>query len=162
MEFKGLGTTGEWVPEIGLGTWLYAGGEQPIRRAIDLGAKLIDTAESYGNEEDIGKAILKYRNEVYLATKVSPEHFRHNDVIKAANHSLRRLRTDYIDLYQLHWPNPRIPIGETMSAMEDLVEAGKVRYIGVSNFSVSQLQEAEEAITRNKIVSNQVLYNYPL
>ena len=72
MQFKGLGTTGERVPEIGLGTWLYVGGEQPIRRAIDLGANLIDTAESYGNEEDIGKAILKFRSEVFLATKVSP------------------------------------------------------------------------------------------
>ena len=159
MEFKGLGTTGEQVPEIGLGTWRYSGGERPIRRAVDLGANFIDTAESYGTENDVGNAILKFRHEVFLATKVSPNHFRHNDVIKAANESLSRLRTEYIDLYQLHWHNPRVPIGETMSAMEELVEGGKVRYIGVSNFSVAQLQEAEASLSRNKIVSNQVLYS---
>jgi diketogulonate reductase-like aldo/keto reductase len=159
MEFKGLGTTGERVPEIGLGTWLYSGGERTIRRAVDLGANLIDTAESYGTEDDVGKAILKFRNQVFLATKVSPEHFRQKEVILAANNSLRRLRTDYIDLYQLHWPNPDIPLAETMSAMERLVKEGKVRYIGVSNFSVAQLQEAESTLTQNRIVSNQVLYS---
>ena len=159
MEFKGLGTSGEWVPEIGLGTWLYTGGEQTIRRAVDLGANLIDTAESYGTEDDVGNAIHKFRNEVFLATKVSPEHFRHNDVIKAADDSLSRLQTDYIDLYQLHWPSQDIPIGETMNAMERLVEEGKVRYIGVSNFSADQLREAESTLSQNKIVSNQVLYS---
>ena len=143
MEFKGLGTTGEQVPEIGLGTWLYKGGEETIRRAVDLGSNFIDTAESYGTEDDVGNAILEIRHEVFLATKVSPNHFRYNHVIKAANDSLGRLRTDHIDLYQLHWHNSRIPIGETMSAMEKLVEEGKVRYIGVSNFSVAQLQEAQ-------------------
>lgn len=159
MEFKELGTTGERVPEIGLGTWLYTGGEQTIRRAVDLGANLIDTAESYGTEDDVGNAIIKFRSEVFLATKVSPEHFRYDEVIKAADDSLRRLQTDYIDLYQLHWPNSNIPIGETMSAMEKLVEQGKVRHIGVSNFSVAQLQEAESTLSRNGIVSNQVLYS---
>ena len=159
MEFKRLGRTGEQVPEIGLGTWRYKGGERPIRRAVDLGANFIDTAESYGTEDDVGNAILEFRHEVFLATKVSPNHFRHNDVIRAANDSLGRLRTDYIDLYQLHWHNARIPIGETMSAMEELVEEGKVRYIGVSNFSVAQLQEAGASLSRNKIVSNQVLYS---
>jgi diketogulonate reductase-like aldo/keto reductase len=159
MEFRELGRTGERVPEIGLGTWLYTGGESTIRRAVDLGANLIDTAESYGTEDDVGHAIIKFRNEVFLATKVSPEHFRYNDVIKAADDSLRRLRTDYIDLYQLHWPNPNIPIGETIRAVEKLVEEGKVRNIGVSNFSVAQLQEAESSLSRNRIVSNQVLYS---
>ena len=159
MEFKRLGVTVEHVPEIGLGTWLYTGGGGPIRRAIDLGANLIDTAESYGTEEEVGKAILPVRHEVFLATKVSPNHFRHDAVIQAADGSLIRLRTDYIDLYQLHWPNPEIPIGETMSAMEELVQAGKVRYIGVSNFSVAQFQEAEATLSGNKIVSNQVPYS---
>ena len=159
MEFKGLGTTGELVSEIGLGTWLYSGGERAIRRAVELGANFIDTAESYGTEDDVGKAILSFRHEVFLATKVSPNHFRHDDVIKAANESLGRLRTDYIDLYQLHWHNPRVPVGETMSAMEELVQEGKVRYIGVSNFSVAQLQKAESSVSRNKIVSNQLPYS---
>ena len=83
---------------------------------------------------------------------------RHDDVIKAADSSLKRLATDHIDLYQLHWPNPSIPIAETMSAMDRLVEEGKVRFIGVSNFSVALLKEAQAA-TSNGIVSNQVPYS---
>jgi diketogulonate reductase-like aldo/keto reductase len=80
-------------------------------------------------------------------------------VLKAADQSLKRLGTDYIDLYQLHWPNSSIPIGETMGAMESLVDAGKVRFIGVSNFSVAEFQEAQACLTRHKIVSNQVSYS---
>ena len=98
------------------------------------------------------------RHEVFIATKVSQSHFRRDDLIEAANNSLSQLRTDHIDLYQLHWPNPSIPIGETMEAMDRLVDEGKVRFIGVSNFSVAQLQDAEAA-SRNSIVSNQVPYS---
>ena len=96
---------------------------------------------------------------VLLATKVSPEHFRRDDVLKAADGSLTRLGVDYIDLYQLHWPNQSIPIEETMGAMESLVKAGKVRYIGVSNFSADQVKAAQAALSKAKIVSNQVEYS---
>ncbi len=87
-------------------------------------------------EEVIAKALENRRDSVFLATKVSPEHLSSEDVPKACDASLRRLRTEYADLYQAHWPNPRIPIAETMKAMEKLVRDSKVRFIGVSNFSV--------------------------
>jgi diketogulonate reductase-like aldo/keto reductase len=146
------------IPEIGLGTAQYSGGDGPLRKGISLGATHIDTAEVYGTEEAVGHAIRGVRDQVFLTTKVSPTNFRHDDVINAADGSLRRLGTDRIDLYLLHWPSPDIPIGETMSAMDRLLEGGKVRYIGVSNFSVAQLEEAQ-SLTANPIVTNQVKYS---
>ncbi|MGQ9655824.1 MAG: aldo/keto reductase, partial [Thermodesulfobacteriota bacterium] len=130
MEQKQLGQTGVMLPEIGLGTWMYRGETEPIRRAVELGATHIDTAESYGTEDAVGEAIEGIRDRVFVATKVSPSHFRHDDLVRAAENSLRRLRTDHIDLYQLHWPSAEVPIAETMGAMEELVDAGKVRFIG--------------------------------
>lgn len=158
MQYKKLADTNIKIPEIGLGTWEYRGGVEPLQKGLSLGAFLIDTAEIYGTEEIVGRVIEGKRDQVFLATKVSPEHFDYQAVITAANNSLKRLGTDYIDLYQLHWPNPDIPIGETMAAMDKLVSAGKVRFIGVSNFSLAQFKEAQ-SVTENKIVSNQVRYN---
>jgi diketogulonate reductase-like aldo/keto reductase len=155
---KLLADTNVQIPEIGLGTWEYRGGVEPLQKGLSLGACLIDTAEIYGTEEIVGRAIEGKRDEVFLATKVSPEHFNYHSVITAADNSLKRLNTDHIDMYQLHWPNPSIPIDETMAAMDKLVSAGKVRFIGVSNFSLAQFKEAQ-AVTENKIVSNQVRYN---
>jgi diketogulonate reductase-like aldo/keto reductase len=159
MDLKELGRTGVHLPEIGLGTSGYKGGVDPLRRAIELGAFFIDTAESYGSEEVVGEVLKGFRERVFLATKVSPAHFKREDVLKAADESLRRLRTDRIDLYQLHEPNPKVPIEETMSAMEALVDAGKVRFIGVSNFSLRQLKQAHAAMRKHPIVSNQVRYS---
>jgi diketogulonate reductase-like aldo/keto reductase len=159
MELKPLGNTGVMVPEIGLGVWRYSGGVEPLRRGIELGAFLIDTAEMYGTEDVVGQAIKGIRDRVFLATKVSGGHLRYDDVIRAAEASLRRLDTGYIDLYQIHWPNSSIPIQETMRAMETLVDRGLVKYIGVSNFSPGQLHEARMAMSKYPIVSNQVLYN---
>ena len=159
MDYKQLGSTSIQVPEIGLGTWAYTGGVVPLRRGVELGAYLIDTAESYGTEESVGKAIRGIRDRVFVATKVSPRHFQRGDLLRAADRSLKRLNIDYIDLYQLHWWNDDTPIEETLGAMESLVQAGKVRFIGVSNFSVAQLQQAQAALSRVNIVSNQVEYN---
>ncbi len=158
MEYKELGKTGIKVPEIGLGTWLYSGGREPLLNGLDMGAFLIDTAEGYGTEVAVGDAISERRNEVFLATKVSPSNLRYDDVLIAADRSLHNLATDYIDLYQVHWPNPGIPIEETMGAMDHLIMEGKVRFVGVSNFSAEQLRLAQGHF-RNQIVSNQVLYN---
>ena len=158
MEYIELGDTGVKIPKIGLGTWAYHGGVEPLRKGISLGANLIDTAEAYGTEGAVGKAVRDIRDQVFLATKVSPSHFKHDDVLKAADGSLKELGTDHIDLYQLHWPSSDIPIGETMGAMDRLVKEGKVRHIGVSNFSVAQLQAAQDA-TANRIVANQVRYS---
>jgi len=159
MNRKELGKTGVLLPEIGLGTWQYHGGVKPIEKAIELGSSLVDTAESYGTEEIVGEAVKGLRDRVFIASKVSPRHFRRADVLRAADKSLERLRTDYIDLYQLHWPNYTVPIEETMGAMEELVDKGKIRFIGVSNFSVSELRKAQSALSEYRVVSNQVRYN---
>ena len=147
------------VPEIGLGTWKYSGGDEPLRRGIELGAFLIDTAEMYLTEDAVGRAVKGIRNQVFIATKVLGSNLRQDQVLRSAEKSLRLLDTSYIDLYQIHWPNSAVPIKETMQVMEELVEAGMVKYIGVSNFSVRQLTEARSAMTKYPIVSNQVLYN---
>ena len=159
MELKELGNTGVRVSEIGLGTWKYGGGVEPLRAGVELGAFLIDTAEMYRTEEVVGQAISGIRDQVFLASKVLGSHLRYDQVMKAAESSLRRLAVDCIDLYQIHWPNSRVPIGETMRAMEELVDQKMVRYIGVSNFSTSELQQAQAAMTNHPIVSNQVLYS---
>lgn len=159
MQFRELGNTGEHAPEIGLGTWQYRGGVGPLKRGIDLGVTLVDTAETYGTERVVGDAVAGSRDRVFLATKVSGEHLKYEQVLRAADASLKRLRVDTIDLYQVHWPDSRVPIAETMRAMEELVDAGVVRFIGVSNFSVKELQEAQACLSRHRIVSNQIEYS---
>jgi len=159
MEYKELGATGVRLPEIALGTWEYSGGVEPLLRGIEAGAFFIDTAESYGSEPVVGEAVRGIRERVFVATKVSSGHLRRSDVLRAADQSLLRLKMDHIDLYQLHGPNPTIPIEETMGAMEDLVDAGKIRFIGVSNFMPRELRKAVAAMQRYKIVSNQVRYS---
>jgi diketogulonate reductase-like aldo/keto reductase len=173
IEYKELGKTGEKIPALGLGTWGIGGFSYPnysndelaieiIRFAVEIGMNFIDTAEMYGaghSEELVGEAIKGIREKVFIATKVLPTNFRYEDVIKACERSLRRLKTSYIDLYQLHWPNPSIPIKETMRAMEKLVNEGKIRYIGISNFSVEETVEAMNALSKYEIVSNQVEYS---
>ncbi len=159
MELIELGTTGVMVPEVGLGTWKYTGGAGPLRRGIELGAFLIDAAEMYRNEESVGQAIKGLRDKVFLATKVLGSNLRYDQVLQAAEASLRKLGVDQIDLYQIHWPNSRVPIEETMKAMSALVDSGSVKYVGVSNFSKRELQEAQAAMPNVPIVSNQVLYN---
>jgi len=159
MLHKRLGAAELTIPEIGLGTWQYRGSVQALRKGIELGARFIDTAEAYGTESFVGEVIRDIRNQVFLATKVSPWNFRPKDLFQAADRSLQALKTDYIDLYQLHWPNSTIPIEETMGAMEELMNQGKIRFIGVSNFSLGELQRAQAASHRSRIVSNQVRYN---
>ena len=159
MEFKKLGSTDTKVPEIGIGVWRYSGGVEPLRRGIQAGATFVDTAEIYGTEKVVGEAIKDIRDRVFIATKVSGTHLRYDQVLQAAEGSLGRLNTTCIDLYQIHWPNSNIPIEETIRAMETLVDRGLVRYIGVSNFSASELRAAQAAAKRYPIVANQVLYN---
>lgn len=159
MELRELGATGVLVPEIGLGTWRYRGGIAPLQRGIELGATLIDTAETYGTEAVVGEAIRGRWDKVFIATKVSGDNLRHDQVLRAADASLRRLGIATMDLYQVHWPDPRVPIAETMRAMAELVDGGKVRHIGVSNFSRREFETAQAALPHHPIVSNQLDYS---
>jgi len=174
MDLKELGRTGVKVPAIGMGTWGIGGyssrdtgGDkeaiQALRRGIELGMYLIDTAEMYGAghaEEVVGEAIKPFsREQVFIVSKVLPENLHYADVIKAAQRSLKRLQTDWIDLYLIHLPNPKIPLVETIEAMEELVERNVVRFIGVSNFDLSQVEEARSYLSKDNIVVNQVEYN---
>jgi len=133
-----------------------------IRYGIDLGATFIDTAENYGaghSEELIGKAVKNIRSQVYIATKFLPEHSSYNDVIKAAENSLKRLTTDYIDLYQLHWPNYNIPLEETAKALIKLVKNGKVKYIGACNCSITELKQLQNYLGEVPLLFIQHEYN---
>jgi len=159
MELKELGTTGAMISEIGLGTWRYKGDAETLRAGIELGATLIDTAEGYYTEDVVGEAIKGIRDKVFIATKVSGRHLAYDDVLQSAEESLYKLGTDYIDLYQIHWPNPSYPIRATMRAMGELVDRGLVRFIGVSNFDIDEMEEAQSFLNNYPIVSNQVRYN---
>jgi diketogulonate reductase-like aldo/keto reductase len=172
MKFKRFGKSGKTVSVIGQGT-MGIGGYlsrdithdlnyiKNIRYALELGISFIDTAEVYGeghSEELVGTAIMGMREKSFIATKVSPENAKYGNVIKACELSLQRLQTDYIDLFQIHWPNPQVPIDETLKAMSVLREQGKIRFIGMSNFSLQQLKEAQYA-SCGAISSVQVEYN---
>jgi len=171
--YKTIGQRHEEIPAIGQGCMGIGGYFQrnadndrrhleALKLGIDMGMTLIDTAEVYGNghsEEIAGRAARNMRDKIFLATKVSPENLSYNDLLQSAEESLRRLGTDYIDLFQVHWPNPGIPIEETMEGMKALKDQGKIRYVGVSNFSINELRKAQAAISPNTMVSIQVEYN---
>lgn len=161
------------MPELGIGTWHIGGTTHPdhthdeeqsktIQDAIDLGYTHIDTAELYARghtEEIVGKAIKKYdRKKLFLSSKVSGEHLRYEEVIESCHNSLKRLQTDYLDLYLVHFPNPEVPIAHTMKAMDHLLSEKLVKHIGVSNFSRKRFEEAQ-FYTGNKLIANQLHYN---
>ena len=159
---------GESIPVMGLGTWYL--GEDPARRAselaalrlgIDLGLRLIDTAEMYGDgaaEVLVGEAIAGRRDEVFLVSKVLPSHAAYADTIEACRRSLRRLGTDRLDLYLLHWRG-QVPLEHTVLAFEELVRLGMIRYWGVSNFDVRDMAELLSVPGGEAVQTDQVLYN---
>jgi len=151
------------VPAIGLGTWRLTGHRcrRAVEAALELGYRHVDTAQKYGNEREVGIALSASdvsREDVFLTTKVWVRNARYDDVIYSTERSLDRLGTDYVDLLLLHWPHPFVPIEETMAAMNRLQEAGTVRHVGVSNFTIPYLEEAME-ILESPIVANQVKYH---
>jgi diketogulonate reductase-like aldo/keto reductase len=156
------------MPVLGQGTWRM--GEDPSRRqsevaalrfGLDLGMNLIDTAEMYGEggaEEVVAEAIAGRREEVFVVSKVYPHNASRRGAVEACARSLRRLKTDYIDLYLLHWRGD-VPLSETLEAFQRLKEEGKILEYGVSNFDVSDMEEALALPGGDEIASNQVLYN---
>ena len=160
--------SGENVSVLGQGTWGF--GEDSasrqseidaLRFGIDLGMTLIDTAEMYGDgaaEERIGEAIEGRREQTFIVDKVLPQNATRKRTVEACERSLRRLRTDRIDLYLLHWRGAA-PLAETLAGFDDLLRAGKIRYWGVSNFDVADMEDIARLPGATAVASNQVLYN---
>ncbi|MFD3330789.1 aldo/keto reductase [Streptomyces sp. NPDC058701] len=154
------------VPVIGQGTWkLNRADPHTVSRALhaglDAGMTHIDTAEMYGNgavEKFLGKVLIHRRQEIFLASKVKPQNASYDGLIAACERSLRRLRTDHLDLYLLHWPGPH-PLEETLSAFRRLHAEGKISSFGVSNFNRCHLEQLSELTADEEIACNQVLYN---
>lgn len=166
---KPFGATGRSVPAIGQGTWdlpqagtARAEAIRSLRTGIELGLAHIDTAEMYGSgavEEMLGEALAGVpRDSLFLTGKVLPSNASHAGTMAACERSLKRLRTDHFDLYLLHWPGS-YPIAETMGALETLVEQGKTRFIGVSNFDLEDLRAAQSCLRAVRLSANQVLYH---
>ena len=156
------------LPAIGQGTWHLGEGLAPrrdevraLQQGLELGLTLIDTAEMYadgGAEEIVGEALLDRRDQAFLVSKVYPWNAGRDSAITACERSLRRLRTDYLDLYLLHWPGD-IPLAETLEAFERLREQGKIRRFGVSNFDVDELEALASLPGGKACAVNQVLYH---
>ncbi|TMT87436.1 aldo/keto reductase [Haloterrigena sp. H1] len=151
------------VPALGLGTWPMKG--KPCMRAmttaLELGYRHVDTAQMYDNEDAIGAAIADSsvdRDDVFVTTKLRRENLRRDDALGSFQRSLERLGTDHVDLLLIHAPNPAVPIEETIAVMNQLQDERLVRQIGVSNFSIAQLQDAIAA-SETPIVTNQVRYH---
>jgi diketogulonate reductase-like aldo/keto reductase len=162
MERRPFGWTGRAVAVVGQGTWNMDRGDRAqaiaaLRRGIDLGMTHVDTAEMYGDaEEMIAPAIAGRRDEVYLVSKVLPANASRRGTLRACERSLARLGTHYLDCYLLHWRD-RPPLADTIAAFEQLVDEGKIRSWGVSNFDVSDLDEALAIAGEGRIACNQVL-----
>ena len=152
------------IPILGIGTWQMHGRtcRDSVRKALDLGYRHVDTAQMYRNEEEVGAAIRESdvpRDAIFLTTKVVQSNLAPEKVISSTHASLGRLNSDYIDLLLIHWPSATVPIPETIGAMNRLQDEGIVKHVGVSNFSVPEIQEAIKA-SDTPVVTNQVEY-YP-
>lgn len=169
MQTRRFGPTGHEVPRIGQGTWKFPTrsseveeAKRALRRGIELGMVHIDTAEMYGDgrsEEIIGEAIAGLdRSSLFIVSKVLPQNGSYESAIRSCEHSLLRLKTDYLDVFLLHWRGGK-PLRETMRAFERLMRDGKIRALGVSNFDVPDLVEAASYLERYPIACNQVFYN---
>jgi len=150
------------IPQIGLGTWKLTGreGQQAIAQAIDMGYRHIDTAYHYNNHEVVGEAIASSnarRDEIFITTKIWHDHLQKEALDQQFKESLEQLGMDYVDLLLVHWPNQSVPTAETLQAMQDHKQAGRVEAIGVSNFTISLLDEA--LATGVTPVVNQVEYH---
>jgi diketogulonate reductase-like aldo/keto reductase len=165
------------LPRIGFGTYSIGGGSTAdpaldtvsraaLRSALEIGYTHFDTAEVYASghaEELVGSVIRESktkREDLFITTKVAPEHLGYEDVFTACENSLRRLGMEYIDLYLIHWPNPSIDLQEAFRALNKLVRDGKVKHLGVSNFKLKMLKESQQ-LSETPILTNQVPYRLP-
>ena len=166
METRAWGFTGTAVPKLGQGTWKMQSDDAgeaiaALQAGLDAGLCHVDTAEAYGDgrvEELVGRALLGRREDVFLVSKVLPANASREGTVRACEGSLRRLGTDHLDCYLLHWPGPH-PLQDTVAAFEGLVQAGKIRSWGLSNFDVTGLEEALAIAGPRRIACNQVLYH---
>ena len=175
MRFETIGNLR--IPKIGFGTWTIGGRGSPdptceeqsllaLRSALEMGYTHFDTAEGYAAghaEELLGRVIhetRKLRSELFITTKVSPEHLKYEDVLRSCDGSLRRLGMDYLDLYLIHWPRIGMKLEETFRALNRLVKEGKVRHLGVSNFNLRLLKKAV-ALSETPLLTDQVPYCVP-
>jgi diketogulonate reductase-like aldo/keto reductase len=166
MQKRKLGFTGVSIPIVGQGTYLMEHDRSEealaaLKAGIDLGMTHIDTAELYGSgrvEELVGRAIEGRRDELFLVSKVLPNNATRAGTVAACDRSLQRLRTDRLDLYLLHWPGHH-RLEDTLAAFEDLERAGKIRFFGLSNFDVGELERAIAIVGERRIACNQVLYH---
>lgn len=156
-------TNGATIPALGFGTFRIS--EDDVKRivpkALETGFRHIDTAQIYENEAAVGEAIELSsvpRQNIFLTTKVWVSNYRHDDFIASVDESLKKLRTDYVDLLLLHWPNKDVPLAEQIGALNEVRKAGKVRHIGVSNFNTALMNEAV-ALSDAPIVTNQIEYH---
>jgi len=170
MQYRKLGRTGVDVSVVCQGCWSLIGGMTwgdqdrddsvaAIHAALDEGINFFDTAEGYGSGESeqlLGRALGARRKDVVVASKVSPSHLAPDQLVVHCEQSLRALGSDWIDLYQIHWPSPTVPIAETLATMETLRAAGKIRFVGVSNFGTSYM---EELLAAGRVESNQLCYS---
>lgn len=165
------------LPKIGFGTWKIGGESSPnpawdsqsltaLRSALEIGYTHFDTAEYYAaghSEELVGRAVRESntkRENLFITSKVSPEHLIYDDVFKSCESSLRRLKMDYIDLYLIHWPGRGMKLEKTFPALNKLVRDGKVKHLGVSNFNLKLLKQSQE-YSETPILTNQVPYSLP-
>ncbi len=165
------------IPKIGFGTWRLGGDSYPdpklesvsltaLHTALEVGYTHIDTAEGYAAghaEELVGRAVRETktkRENLFITTKVSPEHLQYEQVLRSCENSLRRINIDYIDLYLIHWPRPGMKLEETFRALNQLVRDGKVRHLGVSNFNLKLLKQSH-SFSETPLLTNQVPYRLP-
>ncbi len=151
------------IPQLGFGTWQIQGDacQNAVRTALEVGYRHIDTADAYGNHEDVGEALTTSgvpRDRIFLTTKVFRDNLRHDSLIGVCERSLKELQTDYLDLFLVHWPNNDVPMEETFSAMGELIANGKIRHCGVSNFTAKRLEKALK-LDLAPISNNQVEYH---
>ncbi|HET6594819.1 MAG TPA: aldo/keto reductase [Anaerolineales bacterium] len=168
---------GRSIPKIGFGMWRIGGDSFPdpkldaasmtaLRSALEIGYTHFDTAEAYASghsEELLGRAVRETKTEresLFITTKISPEHLAYEQVFRSCERSLRRLQMDYLDLYLIHWPRAGMKLEETFRALNKLVRDGKVKHLGVSNFNLKLLQQAQ-SVSETPIVTDQVPYSLP-